>query len=115
MGQLPSVVNVADGRSPDLNNQEFDKDTFDQMHSQMMRMGLDNNYQHNDDDVRRSCEDNENGPSLTLEDFDSAQLKINRVPKTASQTCQGQVLIRPVVKPIPYSGYAAALHPSTIE
>lgn len=111
MGQLPSVVNVAEGKSPDL-HQEFDKDTFDQMNSQMA--GLDNNYPNYDEEVRRSYEDQE-GPSLTLEDFDSASLKINRVPKTASQTCQGQVLIRPVVKPIPYSGYSAALHPSTIE
>ena len=26
---------------------------------------------------------------LTLEDFDSSKININRVPKTASQTCQG--------------------------
>lgn len=26
---------------------------------------------------------------LTLEDFDSSKIQINRVPKTASQTCQG--------------------------
>lgn len=109
MGQLPSVINVDNGRSPDLNNQEFDKETMDQMNSQMM--GLDNNYQY-DDDFRRYQDDE---TQLTLEDFDSAALKINRVPKTASQTCQGQVLIRPVVKPIPYSGYSAALHPTTIE
>jgi hypothetical protein len=41
---------------------------------------------------------------MTLEDFDSSRVKINKVPRTASQTCRGQVLIRPVVDPIPFVG-----------
>ena len=79
MGQLPSVINVAEGRSPDLGQQDFDRETMDQMNSQMM--GLDNNYEYNnEEEFRGPYED----ASLTLEDFDSAALKINRVPKTAS-------------------------------
>lgn len=40
---------------------------------------------------------------LLLEDFNSKYLKVKRVPSTASQTCMGQRLIRPVIDPIPYS------------
>ena len=34
---------------------------------------------------------------LTLEVFDSQKIKIKEVPKLASQTCKGQVLIKPIV------------------
>ena len=37
---------------------------------------------------------------LVLEDFNSDYLKINKVPKNASQTCMGQRLIKPIVNPI---------------
>ena len=48
---------------------------MDHMNSQMM--GLDNNDQ----------SFYEEGADLALEDFDSSLLRINHVPKTASQTC----------------------------
>jgi hypothetical protein len=50
---------------------------------------------------------------LTLEDFDSAKININRVPKTASQTCQGQMLIKPLIQPIPFTGLNNALPMTT--
>ena len=56
---------------------------------------------------------NENN-TLTLEDFDSNNLEIKRVPKTASQTCRGQVLIKPIVKPIPYTGLNKKLGKKTV-
>ena len=52
---------------------------------------------------------------LTLEDFDSAKIQINRVPKTASQTCQGQALIKPIVAPIPFTGLNCQLPRETIK
>ena len=39
---------------------------------------------------------------LLLEDFNSENLKVKRVPQTASQTCMGQRMIRPVIAPIPF-------------
>lgn len=39
---------------------------------------------------------------VILEDFNSKNLKVKRVPQTASQTCMGQRLIRPVIEPIPF-------------
>ena len=79
MGQLPSVINVAEGRSPDLGQQDFDRETMDQMISQMT--GLDNNHEYNNEgEFSGPCGDG----SQALDDFDSAALKINRVPKTAS-------------------------------
>ena len=39
---------------------------------------------------------------LILEDFSSKVLKINQVPKNASQTCSGQKLIKPIVDPVLY-------------
>ena len=41
---------------------------------------------------------------LTLEDFDSSILKLNKIPKTASQTLAGQILIRKPIEPISYQG-----------
>jgi len=52
---------------------------------------------------------------LTLEDFDSSKININRVPKTASGTCQGQALIKPLVQPIPFSGLNHQLPRDTIQ
>lgn len=43
-------------------------------------------------------------PPRALEDFDSNILKIKKIPKRASLTCAGSVLIRKVVEPIPYLG-----------
>ena len=48
-------------------------------------------------------EEQKNVPTLLLEDFLSNSLKTNMIPKAASQTCRGQILIRPIVKPIPYA------------
>lgn len=53
--------------------------------------------------------------SLSLEDFDSENLKINRVPRTASQTCRGQILIKPIIRPIPYLGLNKRLGKKTVE
>lgn len=39
---------------------------------------------------------------LTLDDFDSKKVQLASIPKAASQTCQGQVLIKPIIEPIPY-------------
>jgi len=51
---------------------------------------------------------------LALEDFDSARIQINQVPKTASQTCRGQALIKPIVQPIPFTGLNQKLPKDTI-
>ena len=37
-----------------------------------------------------------------LEDFESKLFEITKVPDTASTTCQGSLLINPVIRPIPY-------------
>ena len=37
---------------------------------------------------------------LCLEDFNSKNIKIKKVPKNASQTCMGQKLIKPIIEPI---------------
>lgn len=55
-----------------------------------------------------------NLPGLTLEDFDSRQIIISKIPQAASQTCQGQTLLKPVVKPIPYTGNGTKLTKKTI-
>ena len=52
---------------------------------------------------------------LTLEDFDSSVLRLNNIPKTASTTCKGQLLIRPIVEPIPYTGPSRAFDKDTID
>lgn len=57
----------------------------------------------------------ENFGALTLEDFDSQNIQIRRVPRTASQTCRGQVLIKPIVRPIPYTGLNKRLGKKTVE
>mmetsp|Transcript_13546 Transcript_13546/g.21137 ORF Transcript_13546/g.21137 Transcript_13546/m.21137 type:complete len:129 (+) Transcript_13546:842-1228(+) len=56
-----------------------------------------------------------NNPHLSIEDFDSKNLTLTRVPKAASQTCQGQVLLKPVIKPVPYTGIKNRLLKSTID
>lgn len=57
----------------------------------------------------------ENFSALTLEDFDSENILIRRVPRTASQTCRGQILIKPIVRPIPYTGLNKRLGRKTVE
>ena len=37
------------------------------------------------------------------------------MPRTASQTCRGQVLIKPIVRPIPYTGLNKRLGKKTVE
>jgi hypothetical protein len=54
-------------------------------------------------------------PTLTIHDFTSENMKIYDVPVSASQTFQGQKLIRQVVPPIPYSGAHKRIHRRTIE
>ena len=40
---------------------------------------------------------------MTIEDFSSDNFKsMKKVPRVASQTCKGQILIKPVVKPVLY-------------
>ena len=51
---------------------------------------------------------------LTLEDFDSRYLNLHRVPLAASQTCQGQALLKPIITPITYSGAMSRLNQKTI-
>ena len=52
---------------------------------------------------------------MILEDFNSNLLKVKRVPQTASQTCMGQRLIRPLIEPIPYSKGSNNMHQFTTE
>jgi hypothetical protein len=51
----------------------------------------------------------------TLEDFDSSRVDIKKVPKTASLTCKGQVLIKPVVQPILFKGKANQMEWDTVK
>ena len=42
-------------------------------------------------------------PEITsLGDLNSNKVSIKVIPKKASQTCRGQILIKPIVDPIPY-------------
>ena len=52
---------------------------------------------------------------LTLEDFDSNALNLRKIPKTASTTCRGQILIRPVVEPVLYTGPSRGFEKQTID
>lgn len=40
--------------------------------------------------------------NLVLEDFTSANMKINKVPTSATNTYKGQKFLKPIVTPIPY-------------
>lgn len=52
---------------------------------------------------------------LTIDQLDSDVVKLKYVPVAASQTCQGQKLIRPIVDAVPYSAACKRLSPHTIE
>ena len=52
---------------------------------------------------------------LVLEDFLSSSLRINMVPKNASQTLSGQRLLMPVVEPVPYESQKVGISKNTIQ
>lgn len=54
-------------------------------------------------------------PKLTLQDFDSNKVKIDDIPKVVSGTCQGQKLLRPVTKLIPFVTNYNLMDPKTIK
>ena len=53
--------------------------------------------------------------SLDIEKLESTKVSFNKIPQAASQTCQGQRLIKPSVESIPYTGKSFSLNPETVK
>lgn len=41
--------------------------------------------------------------NICLEEFDSRQIQVQRVPQVASATCQGQILLKPLSETIAFA------------
>ena len=62
-----------------------------------------------DDELRQSVH------SLDIENLESNKVSFSKIPQAASQTCQGQRLIKPSIESIPYTGKSFALNPDTVK
>jgi hypothetical protein len=52
---------------------------------------------------------------MSIDDLNASKLKIKTVPKLASQTCRGQVLLQPIITPVPYNQKHTSLNKQTLQ